>query len=56
MALLPMNYANVANQVLETLLENGFSKEEFLLADIRKLTVCLENNLKIQKGIVGFGE
>ncbi|KAF2191563.1 hypothetical protein K469DRAFT_623355 [Zopfia rhizophila CBS 207.26] len=41
--------------VLDILLESGFDREDFLLADIRKLTVLLETNLKGQKGIVGFG-
>ncbi|KAF2651583.1 hypothetical protein K491DRAFT_606568 [Lophiostoma macrostomum CBS 122681] len=40
--------------VLDTLFEAGFDKEDFLLADMRKLTVFLESNLKAQKGIVGF--
>ncbi|KAF2477643.1 Ent-kaurene synthase, partial [Lindgomyces ingoldianus] len=40
--------------VIDTLLESGFDKEDFLREDIRKLTVFLETNLKSQKGIVGF--
>ncbi|KAF2248178.1 hypothetical protein BU26DRAFT_428436 [Trematosphaeria pertusa] len=40
--------------VLDTILESGFDKDEFLLADIRKLTVLLEANLKQEKGIVGW--
>jgi len=42
-------------KVLNTLLEAGFDKNDFLLADIRKLTVLLESNLRLQEGIVGFG-
>ena len=42
-------------KVLGTLLESGFDKEDFLLADVRKLTVLLETNLRAQKGIIGFG-
>ena len=41
--------------MLDTLLESGFDKDNFLLADIRKLTVLLETNLRAQKGIIGFG-
>lgn len=42
--------------MLDTILESGFDKDEFLLADIRKLTVLLEANLKQEKGIVGWGK
>ncbi|KAF2734802.1 hypothetical protein EJ04DRAFT_534654 [Polyplosphaeria fusca] len=37
--------------VLDTLLEAGFDRDDFLLEDIRKLTVLLETNLKSQAGI-----
>ncbi|KAF2198780.1 Ent-kaurene synthase [Delitschia confertaspora ATCC 74209] len=40
--------------VLEVLLEGGFTQEDFLLEDIRKLTFTLQSNLKNQQGIVGF--
>ncbi|PSN74107.1 Ent-kaurene synthase [Corynespora cassiicola Philippines] len=40
--------------VLETLLESGFDKEDFLLADVRKLTLLLESNIRSHRGIVGW--
>jgi hypothetical protein len=49
-----MVIANIV-QVLNTLLEAGFEKENFLLGDIQKLTELLDTNLKSQEGIVGFG-
>jgi hypothetical protein len=41
--------------VLDILLESGFNKEDFLMADIRSLTTLLETNFKQGKGTVGWG-
>ncbi|KAF2864749.1 hypothetical protein BDV95DRAFT_508760 [Massariosphaeria phaeospora] len=40
--------------VLDLLIESGFDKDDFLLADMRKLTLLLEKNLQAHKGIVGW--
>ncbi|KAF2677878.1 hypothetical protein K458DRAFT_446746 [Lentithecium fluviatile CBS 122367] len=42
--------------VLDTLLESGFDKDDFLLADVRSLTKLLEKNLTQGKGTVGWGD
>jgi hypothetical protein len=41
--------------VLDTLLDSGFRKDDFLMADIRSATTLLETNLKLGAGTVGWG-
>lgn len=45
----------LTSQVLDTLLQSGFIKEDFLLADVRSLMALLETSTKQGQGIVGWG-
>jgi hypothetical protein len=42
-------------QVLNTLFQSGFDKDDFLLADVRSLTTLLETCIKQGQGTVGWG-